>query len=128
MPPKKLPEPRVTAIPLTCLVGTGDVGAVVVVVVVVLSVRTGGSLVVDGGANVPDAAGSLVVAFNAVATCTGALLGMVDGVVPTALGSVPVPSLVFVGGFGEPLDDDVDVADGAVVDAGAVDMPEAGAP
>ena len=128
--------------------GTGDAG-VVVVVVVVLSGGTCGSLVVHGGANgpdgganvpdgganvpdggaaMPDGGGSLVVAFDAVAPCTGALSGVVDGVVSWALGTVPVPSFDFVGGLAEPLGEDVGVGDGAVVDAGAVDMPGSGAP
>jgi hypothetical protein len=114
-------------VPLTCLVGTVDVGAVVVVVVVVLTALTGGCVVVVVGANVPDAAGSLVEVLKAVTPCNG-LLVMVGGVVPAALGSVPVSLLVCVGGLSEPLDDVVDVADGAIVASGTVDMPEGGAP
>jgi len=44
------------------------------------------------------------------------------------VGSVPGTLLVWAGGRSDLLDDDVDVADVAVVDGGAVDMPEAGAP
>jgi hypothetical protein len=115
-------------VPLTCLVGTVDVGAVVVVVVFVLTALTGGCVVVVVGADVSDAGGSLVVVLNAVVACNGALLRMVGGVVPAVLGSVPVWLLVCVGGLSEPLDDGVDVAVAAIVDGGAVNKPEAAAP
>ena len=39
------------------------------------------------------------------------------------LACVPALLLVCVGGFGEPLDDDGDIDDGAIVDGGAVGMP-----
>ena len=52
---------------------------------------------------------------------------MVDGVVPSALGTVPVRSSVLFDGLGESPGDDDDVGDGAVVGAGAVDIPESGA-
>lgn len=97
-----------------------------VVVVVVLTALTGGGVVV--GADVPGAGGSILVVLNAVTSCKGGLLRIVDGVAPAALGSVPGTLSVWAGGLGELLDDVVDVADVAVVDGGAVDMPEAGAP
>ena len=108
-------------------------GAVVVVVVggtavVVLTARSGGRVVVVV-ADVPDAAGSLVVVVDIVAPGNCGLVGLVVAVVPAALDCDPVRLLACLG---EPLDDDVDVdvdVDlGAIVDEGAVAMREGSAP
>jgi hypothetical protein len=98
-----------------------------VVVVVVLTVLSGGCVVVVVGADVRDAAGSLVVGRNVVTPGNDGLPRTVSGEEPAALGSVPVPVLVCVGGRSEPLDDVVEVADGATVSGDAVGMPEGGA-
>lgn len=108
--------------PLTCLVGT------VVVVVVVLTGLTGGCVVVVVGANVLDAAGSLVVSRNAVTPCDGGLARVVGVVVPVALGRFLVPLFVCVGGAAELVDDVVDVTNGALVVPGAVETPGDGEP
>jgi hypothetical protein len=94
----------------------------VVEVAVVLTVPTWGCVVV--GADVPDATGSLVVVPVAAAPCNVGLRGAAVGVVPSVLGSVSGSLLMRVC-LCEPLDDDVD--DGAIVDGGAVDVPEGSA-
>ena len=78
----------------------------------------------------PDATGSLVVARNGVTPCDGGLLGVVGDVVPAAVDGFPVPLFllfVCVDGVTELLDEVVDVANGAIVDTGAVDEPDDGA-
>ena len=59
VPPVKVPEPRVTAVPLTTRVGV--VVVVVVVVVVGEVLGSAGLLVVVSGAGAPDTAGHVVV-------------------------------------------------------------------
>jgi hypothetical protein len=84
----KVPEPSVTAAPLTCLVGTGVVVVVVVVVGVDVPDPTG-LLVVLSRAAAPDWAGWVVVdAVTGGAVVVGA---PVVGVVLAASGSVSPP-------------------------------------
>jgi hypothetical protein len=88
------------------------VAVVVGVVVAIVVVEAGGSLVEAPAASNPEVGGSLAT---------------VVGVVPAGSGGVPGSLLVCVEGLGE-FGKVVDVADGVIVDDGADDTPEDGAP
>ena len=135
VPPVKTPEPRVTAVPLTCLVGGGLVVVVVVVVVVVDVVV---DVVVGVMVGVPHHTGALDVCSGAAANtgwgwvlvdpATGGdvvVVVLVVGVVPGGSGGVPLPVSVCVGGPCNPVGTEAEPADDGFPDDGIKGRPDA---